>query len=56
MEKRVRLVLILGWFLIGLGILTMNKRIFVEKKADFQIKAHTLVKGIETSAAVKDTS
>ena len=30
-------------FLVGLGILNMAKRIFVEKKADFQIKAEALL-------------
>ena len=30
-------------FLVGLGILNMTKRIFVEKKADFQIKAEALL-------------
>ena len=30
-------------FLVGLGILNMAKRIFVEKKADFQIKAQALL-------------
>lgn len=53
MEKRVRLVLILGWFLIGLGILTMNKRIFVEKKADFQIKAQVLLKELKHQLQLK---